>query len=135
MSLMLMVLLTILAVGLLGLSTIELRKSGHETARMRAQANARLALSLAIGRLQETAGPDQRVTARADIKDSSGQNGRWVGVWRSTRKQGDVDLPAIRWDERESVLVDARSTASSDDGFEGWLISGDDDVTRLVRFA
>ncbi|HEY1121068.1 MAG TPA: hypothetical protein VGE67_05690, partial [Haloferula sp.] len=127
---MLMVLLTLLAVGLLGLSTIEVRKSGHETARMRAQANARLALALAIGRLQETAGPDQRVTARADIKSSSnGQNGRWVGVWRSTRKQGDVDLPAIRWDERESVLVDSRSTASSDDGFEGWLISGDDDVT------
>jgi len=123
---MLMVVLTLLAVGLLGLSSIELRKSGHETARMRAQANARLALSLAIGRLQETVGPDQRVTARADLKNSGGQNGRWVGVWRSTRKQGNADLPAIRWDDRESVLIDSRSTLSADDGFEGWLISGDD---------
>jgi hypothetical protein len=123
-SLMLMVLLTLLAVGLLGLSSIELRKGGHETARTRAQANARLALSLAIGRLQETAGPDQRVTARADLK-TTGQHGRWVGVWRSTRKQGNADLPAIRWDERESVLIDSRSSQSTDDGFEGWLVSGD----------
>ncbi|MCW1922556.1 hypothetical protein OKA05_08315 [Luteolibacter arcticus] len=39
-SLMLMVVITLLAVGLLGLSTIEVRKSGLESARLRGQAPA-----------------------------------------------------------------------------------------------
>ncbi|MCW1887594.1 hypothetical protein OKA04_22850 [Luteolibacter flavescens] len=119
-----MMVVTLLAVGLLSLSTVELRRSNHDTAQTRARANARLALSMAIARLQETAGPDQRVTARADLKNT-GDNNRWVGVWRSTRKQAGADVPAIRWDERESVLIDTRSSSGGDDGFEGWLVSGD----------
>ncbi len=125
-SLMLVVLLTTLAFGLLTLSSIEVRKGSRETARIRAQANARLALELAIGKLQSTAGPDQRVTARAEIKDGT-DHGRWVGVWRSTTKQGAGELPAVRWDERESVLIDTRNgqAAGAEDFFEDWLVSGE----------
>ena len=48
-SLSLMVLLTVLAVGLLSLSTISLRSTSRGEAVAVARANARMALSLAIG--------------------------------------------------------------------------------------
>ncbi len=66
-SLSLMVLLTVLAVGLLGLSAISLRASTRGDAMGIARSNARMALTLAIGELQKQAGPDQRITAAADM--------------------------------------------------------------------
>jgi len=80
-TLSLMVLLTILSVGLLSLSTISLRAGGRDDLGARARANARMALMLAIGELQHQAGPDTRVTARADILDA--QNPPLLGVWKS----------------------------------------------------
>jgi hypothetical protein len=82
-SLSLMVLLTVIAIGLLTLSSITLRASGQGDAMAAARSNARMALSLAIGQLQKHAGPDQRVTARADILDENIANPRLTGVWDS----------------------------------------------------
>lgn len=66
-SLSLMVLLTVLAVGLMSLSAISLRSTGRGEAMATARANARLALMIAIGELQTHAGPDQRTTATANL--------------------------------------------------------------------
>ena len=62
-----LVLLAVVAVGLLTLSTVTVRASKQGDAAAIARANARLALMLAIGDLQKSAGPDQRITARANI--------------------------------------------------------------------
>ena len=80
-TLSLMILLTVIAVGLLTLSSTSLRSSSATLDSSRAKANARMALMLAIGELQKHAGSDTRVTARADILDES--NGPILGVWKS----------------------------------------------------
>lgn len=87
-SLSLMVLLTVLAVGLLSLSTISMRSSSHGEAMQTAKGNARLALMLAIGQLQKTAGPDQRISAPANLVDEKLPQGV-AGVWKSWRPPQD----------------------------------------------
>ncbi len=65
----LMVLLMVLAVGLIGLSmTLSIRtaRAGRRI-RMTARANARLALMLAIGECMKELGPDQRISAPSGI--------------------------------------------------------------------
>jgi Tfp pilus assembly protein PilX len=84
-ALSLMILLTVIAVGMLTLSGISLRASAHGQALAVAKANARLALALAINELQKSSGPDQRITASAEIlpasKPASLGRTRWTGVW------------------------------------------------------
>jgi hypothetical protein len=66
-TLSLMILLTIMAVGLLSLSAVSLRGSALDAAQAEARANARMALMIAISDIQRAAGSDQRVTATANI--------------------------------------------------------------------
>jgi hypothetical protein len=104
-SLTLMVLLTILSVGLLTLSTVSLRASTQGEAMQIARSNARMALVLAIGQLQKSAGPDQRITAPASITDSNYPPG-FTGVWKS-------------WQPGE----EGSDYDGKDDRFLGWLTS------------
>ena len=70
-----MVLLTLIALAMLSLSTIEQRSSGDSEEAMRtAQANARMALMIAIGELQKAAGPDTRSTATGELIIPASQN-------------------------------------------------------------
>ena len=103
-----MVLLTVLAVGLLGLSSISLRASGNGQARAEAQANARLALMLAIGELQTSMGPDQGISARASSIAKNAAEPNVVGAWQSWR-----------WTPGQT----APDYAKKADKFRGWLVS------------
>jgi hypothetical protein len=89
-TLSLMVLLAVIAVGLLGLSAISLRASSQGMAMAEARANARLALMLAIGELQLELGPDRRINCQADIdKDALPDQRNWLAVydaWNATEK-------------------------------------------------
>ena len=82
-----MVLLVMVSMGVMSLSKSQVRNSKNYSAKMEAQANARMALVMALGDLQKAMGPDQRVSAVADLlADDAGnapQDGRsrWVGVW------------------------------------------------------
>ena len=76
-----MILLALLAVGLLSLSTVSLRASNQGQALIEARSNARMAAMMAIGQLQDLTGLDTRVTASAKLVDDS--NIEVAGVWRS----------------------------------------------------
>ncbi|BCX46325.1 hypothetical protein HAHE_02330 [Haloferula helveola] len=106
-----MLLLTLLAVGLLSLSTISLRGSSQGSAQAEARANARMALVMAIGQLQKHAGDDRRITVAADQlsadrdgSETSASIGRryWTGVYDA-------------WADE--------TTARPEPSFRSWLVS------------
>ncbi len=116
-------LLMVLALGLLGLSSIELRRASRDGHLAVARANARLALAEAIGQLQRAAGPDQRVTATAEILGDSVAQPHWTGVWRTTREDGS---PIFARDDLEGGLRDLRlqDGIPREDEVMEWLVSG-----------
>ena len=78
-----MILLTVVAVGLLTLSSVSLRTGGQASAQAEARANARLALFLAIGELQKEMGPDMRVSGESALLDNDAQTEKIDGVGQS----------------------------------------------------
>ncbi len=139
-TLSLMVLLTIIAVGLLTLSSITLRSTSNSSAMSMARQNARLAMMLAIGELQKHAGQDQRITAIADIAGyangtllaagaqplneksinsvnkglSAVKQGTryWTGVWRNSNTSATANTEIF--------------TKTPSPQFVQWLISGNE---------
>lgn len=87
----LMILLTMLALGLLSLSAISLRGAGQSAAISEARANARLAMMLALGELQKQAGPDQQITANGSIVSDNAIHPNWTGVWGQPNWLEDPD--------------------------------------------
>jgi hypothetical protein len=132
-----MALLVMIALGMLSLSTVEVRSSQNGRAMAEAQSNARMALMLAIGKLQQHAGSDMRITAPADILDSSYPPA--LGVWRSwggSDHEASGDLKG----RPKAPDYSSKTKPLSDDGrFVSWLVSGADesslpgDVSTLVQ--
>ena len=105
-------LLALVAVGMLTLAGVTLRTSAQGSAQSVAHANARMALMLALGELQKTAGPDQRVTARADILDDDIANPRLTGAWKSWEIRANSPPQASDYEKN-----------ARDSKFLGWLVS------------
>ncbi|BCU78043.1 hypothetical protein [Luteolibacter sp. LG18] len=90
-TLLMMVLLSTIALGLLSLSSITLRTSTRGEAMQVARANARMALIMAIGDLQKNLGPDTRISTTADqIQGDSADESKvpaaqrnWVRAYKS----------------------------------------------------
>ena len=135
----LFVLLVVVAVGLLSISSITLRAGTRSEDLQLARANARLALEMAIARLQTLAGPDMRATAPAaqfertpaaggpvDSKDVA--QPQWVGVWPTTvEKSGESSFIIGRHgktpsSDRSNYLMDLRNASTDnwgDSDFDG----------------
>ncbi|MCB1127664.1 MAG: hypothetical protein KDM81_14315, partial [Verrucomicrobiae bacterium] len=107
-----LMLLALVAVGMLTLAGVTLRTSAQGSAQSVAHANARMALMLALGELQKTAGPDQRVTARADILDDDIANPRLTGAWKSWEIRANSPPQASDYEKN-----------ARDSKFLGWLVS------------
>jgi len=117
-TLSLMILLTVIAVGLLSISSIALRSSGTGEAMARARANARMAMILALGELQKQTGPDTRVTARADVLDA--KNPPVLGVWKSWEGTDHETTGAFAGRPVSPGSYAAKKKAR----FLAWLVSG-----------
>ena len=112
----LLVLLTLVGIGMLSLSAVELRRSGRLEARSVAMANARMGLMMALGQLQLDLGDDRRITADASIFTTS-RNPAAVGVWNGwspnfAARSGSANTTAVNY-----------ATAKSQSGFRSWLVS------------
>lgn len=132
-----MVLITVLAMGLLTLASIELRKSRSGEAGAEARANARLALQTAIGQLQREMGPDRRVSAQAEMLGHE-RDGLWTGAWPTTAADG---RPYLVRDPQSGSWIDRRESADAgaEARVDAWLVSGaaepgaaERDAVRLV---
>ncbi|MGC4013339.1 MAG: hypothetical protein QM755_02305 [Luteolibacter sp.] len=107
-----MILISLLALGLLSLSTVTLRTSSQSELEWQAKQNARLGMLLALGELQRTMGPDQRVSATSSQRDPSGNRQHLTGVWEGWKWNGQGSTPD--WQQKKKDL------------FKGWLVSSAD---------
>ncbi len=78
-----MALVTLLVVSLAMITRVETQVGIAQSRQQKAQETARLALDVALGRLQKLAGPDQRVTTTAGATGET-NNIYWTGVWDAT---------------------------------------------------
>jgi hypothetical protein len=115
-TLSLMILLTVVAVGLLTLSTVSLRSSGQSSAASIARSNARLAMMLALGELQKSMGLDTSVSAPASSVFSSPSNPHLLGAWQ--QKTGSPT--DWHWNPTTSGAPSYSSKANT---FSRWLAS------------
>lgn len=81
--------LVLILVGLATLTRVETQVAANSQQLSQARQNALLALNIALGQLQKYAGPDQRITTRAEVLDTTPATPAvdgvtqplWTGVW------------------------------------------------------
>ena len=138
-SLMAFVVLLLLSIATL----LRVEQMGADTARQQLEAEqvALLSLNLAIARLQETAGLDQRVTAPAASVASVNGPQELIGVWRSWEGLDHDTTTGLPSAELGGVSIyDLKLEAgdlkdASDVGrFLGWLVSSVDDPTNIISY-
>jgi hypothetical protein len=98
--------LVLLLVSLASLTRVETQVATNSQKLSLARQNALLALNLALGNLQKTAGLDQRLTARADLTSTAALRQPYLtGVWESV-----AGVPTLR----------------------SWLVSGNEGTNSLA---
>ena len=124
-TLSLMILLTVIAVGLLTLSSITLRATGQGEAMATARSNAHLALMLALGDLQKSLGPDRAVTATSEILAADPTTPvtkpNTAGVWESW------------WDFNPNSSPAPAYISEKTNRFRRWLVSSADPAAATSR--
>ncbi len=122
-----MALLLVVGLAMMSLSSVETNASSQRKHMDEAQANARMALMIAIGELQKTTGSDTIVTAPADaLADASSPDAvrQLTGVWRSWEGKNhdpDTGMPlAPDYSIKEQTYDE---TGSPDGRFVTYLLS------------
>ena len=128
-TLSLMVLLTVIAVGLLTLSAVSLRRGSLASASAEAQANARLAMMLALGELQKEMGPDMRVSVEAAMFDSNKDSETIDGVdqphWLASYESWGswLNAPYENPFSGDTLTIQDTYTPKREKMFRRWLLS------------
>jgi hypothetical protein len=112
------------------MARIESRGASNFTKTEAARQNAINALDLAVSQLQKHAGPDQRVTARAEIFDAqpdtpvieSVNQPYWTGAWKSGDKGLDIDNDGVS--QRELSFGKPNPDTAAKVASAAWLVSG-----------
>lgn len=135
-SISIMALLVMITLGMLTLSTSETRHMKQGKHLQMAQANAKLALMMALGELQQYAGQDQRVTAEADILNSDG----FLGTDRDPGAKHYVGVYSTEeWQKRDNNGIRASwkkyDANRNKEAFRRWLVSGDPADKDSIDFA
>ena len=132
--------LVLILVALASFTRIETQVASNSQENAQARQNALLALNIAVGQLQKYAGPDQRVTARADINTDvfidpedltqgldPKMNSRWIGVYGSRVRASYTDDPITIADTIENALgSDPLAAKGSQAILLNWLVSGNE---------
>ena len=93
-SLTMMAMMVMVVIVLAAFLSVESKLAKASQYRTQSKLHALVSLRLALAHLQQEAGPDRRMTARADLSADSNQSGwnwqtirnpLWTGVWRSDR--------------------------------------------------
>lgn len=120
----LLILLVILAVGLLSLSSISLRSSARGMYLQQAQSNARMAMMLALGDLQSELGPDRRVNCLANMDSAAfPTQTQWIAVYDSWNATEDT-RPASTTKFRRYLVSGDRTTLRNRDAAKAAQANG-----------
>lgn len=140
-ALSLMAFVLLLMLGITTLTQVGARSASLALEQERARSNAKLALMIAIGDLQKSLGPDQRVTATANI--AAGADGSEIVALAEPSNDTSLDgtdkglssvLPGTRYwtgvfennDDPEDVYLKTPSVS-----LRQWLVSGQNDLSTL----
>ncbi|WOO40085.1 hypothetical protein [Rubellicoccus peritrichatus] len=132
-SLALMGFVFLLLVTLTTLVSVEIQNAGHTNHKARAEQNAILALHIALGELQRTTGPDQRITAPADLQfPNSASNRHWTGVYgHALTPEYALSPETIANEWTDTSKVDSQGSAAK---LLSWLVSGNPTTSSWPTF-
>lgn len=129
-ALILMSLVLLLIVSLSSVIVVESKLSNSLKTQVEAEQAAMLGLKIAIGKLQQATGPDQRVTATGNIRSATAPgNQRWVGVWDTSEidrldpTQGR-DHAFVEWLVSTSATEDSTDITYANDSIDDDGVSG-----------
>lgn len=116
-------LITAVVLGFAMLSSVESQLARQARLQIEARETARLALHMAIGQLQQSAGPDQRVTASANLLGDAVAPGArgWTGVWNTADPAGAPDwlVSGLLPDPRAPAGPQVELLAGHEEGEDG----------------
>ncbi|NBB79216.1 MAG: hypothetical protein GVY36_07170 [Verrucomicrobia bacterium] len=135
-----MAFILVLLLSISAMVRVESRSSQIQLQQIEAEQNALLGLYQALGVLQAEMGPDQRVSANADVFSDTGvltnedsftvENPYLVGVWDSSGDRNNTsiaDRVASLWGIGDGAPIYSARTRQ---GFRRWLISGNPNPTN-----
>lgn len=106
---------------------IETQSSLNQTHWNQARNHALVGMNIALGQLQELAGPDQRVTATAGILsdkyDLPAGNEHWTGVWNSANGNFEGWLVSDSIESELEGMVNQTTPAPLSDNDSVWMVN------------